>query len=131
MSVMTTLSTVAKIGRSMKKRESMADGPSTLGPAGGLRVLPGGRGCRRRLAQRRHGRGLRLDLHVCMNLLKPADEDPVARIQSLVHHAQAVLLKRPGRDPAVLDLVLVIDHVDELQPLVEANGPVDDQQRLV
>ena len=65
------------------------------------------------------------------DLLQPADDDPVVRLQPLGDHAQAVLLERPGRDPAVLDLVLGVDHVDVLQPLVRADGPVDDQQRLV
>src|SRR5262245_21119338 len=70
-SVMTALSTVAKIGRSIKKRESIADRPSLFRPrsagvppaqaAGGMPALlavitlPGGRGFRRRLPQRRHG----------------------------------------------------------------------------
>src|SRR3954465_14088671 len=79
-SVMATLSTVAKIGRSMKKRDSMAVGPSGLGPTGGPGVSPGGRGRRRRLAQCRHGCGLRLDLRVRANLHQPADKDPVVRV---------------------------------------------------
>src|SRR5262245_32466323 len=123
-SVITTLSTVAKIGRSMKKRDSMADGPSLLAVGGRALVRHGGHGCRRRLAQRRHGDGLRLDLQVGANLRQSADEHRVVGVQALKNHPQAVLLKRPGRDPAVLDLVLGIDHVDELEPLVRADGPV-------
>src|SRR3954452_2684674 len=77
MSVMTTLSTVAKMGRSMKKRDSMALVPSAPGPTRRLCLLPGGRGGWRRLAQGRHGPGLRLDLHVRTNLREAADEDPI------------------------------------------------------
>src|SRR4051812_19590189 len=102
---MATLSTVAKIGRSMKKRDSMAVGPAGPGPTGGPGASPRGRAPPRRLAQRRHGRGRGLDLHVRADWHQPADEDPVVRLQAPGNHAQAVLLKRPGRDPAGLDLV--------------------------
>src|SRR4051794_17491276 len=105
MSVMHTLRTVAKIGRSMKKRDSMADRSSPLGSTGGLGALAGRRSRWRRRAQRRHGRGLRLDLRARADLLEPADQDPIVGLQALVNHAQAVFLKRPGRDPAILDLV--------------------------
>src|SRR5690349_21750743 len=88
-SVMAALSTVAKIGRSIKKRESMADRPSLLGSGGGLVVLSGGNGHRRRLAQRRHGPGLRLDLHLRTSLLYASHEDPVVLVQALDNHAQA------------------------------------------
>src|SRR4051794_17538266 len=96
-SVMHTLSTVAKIGRSMKKRDSMADGSSLLAPLGGRSGFPspGGGGRRRGRTQGRHGHGLRLDLHVRANLRQPADEHHVVRLQALGNHAQAVLLQRP------------------------------------
>src|SRR3954451_23311243 len=107
MSVMTTLRTVAKMGRSMKKRDSMASGPllfgaSILGRAlgsvglagvGVFRSLPGDR--RRRRLQRWHGAQLRLDLHVRPHLLQAADEDAIVRPQPLGDLAQAVLLQRP------------------------------------
>src|SRR5262249_43348800 len=143
MSVMTTLRTVAKMGRSMKKRDSMASGPLLFGASILARVLVPGRGGpaaagvfrsllgdrRRRRPQRGHGASLRLDLRVRPDLLEPADEDAVVRRQPLDDLAQAVVLERPGRDPAVLDLVVLIDDVDELCPLVGADGPIDDQER--
>src|SRR4051812_3857582 len=125
MSVMTTLRTVAKMGRSMKKRDSMAGGPLLFGAlilARALRwggpitrrfrflrcargVPRGGLGGRRpRRGQRGHGAGFRGDLRVRAHLLEPADEDPVVRLQPGDDLAQAVLLQRPRRDPAVLDL---------------------------
>src|SRR3982074_447276 len=74
---MTIDSTDAKIGRSMKKREIMADTLSGLGLGGPLRCRSAGSRRRRfppgRLAERRHGRPLRLDLHARAHLLQPAD----------------------------------------------------------
>ena len=52
-----------------------------------------------------------------------ADDDPVVRLQPLFDHPQAVVLERTRRDPAILHLVLGIDHVDELQPLVRRRRP--------
>src|SRR5262249_2228923 len=43
--------------------------------------------------------------------------------------AQPVVLQRAGDDAAVLHPVLLVEHVDEALPLVEADGPVDDQKR--
>src|SRR6266480_424459 len=102
-SVMTTDSTVAKIGRSMKKCENMSD-TSLL--------------ARRRLSQTRHGHLLRLHLHVRADLLERPHGDPLALLQPLGDDAQAVRLERPGRDAAVHGLALRVDHVDVFQPLV-------------
>src|SRR5262245_31056511 len=92
-SVIATLSTVATMGRSMKKRDSMAGGPSATGPASGLCWLPD----RRRLTEGRHGYGLDPNRHVRAYLLDPADQNPVVGAQSLGDHAQAVLLERTDR----------------------------------
>jgi len=65
------------------------------------------------------------------DLLQCADDHPFVGLEPLGDHPQAVVLERPRRDPAVLDLVLGIEHVDVLQPLVRRHGPVDDQERRV
>src|SRR5262249_35171536 len=85
----------------------------------------------RRLAQRRHGDALGLDLHAGPHLRQPANEEPVVGLEALGDHAQAALWKRPGRDPAWLELVLGVEHVDELEPLLGADGPVDDEEGRV
>src|SRR6266404_2076441 len=71
--VMTTESTVAKMGRSMKKREIMSAGRSLFGLVG-----------RRRFpacltADRWHGCLLRLDQHAGTGLLQAPNDDPVLR----------------------------------------------------
>src|SRR4051794_32863900 len=116
-SVMSTLRTVAKIGRSMKNFESMRGGPSGLRRPCGLpararpllalarRLLVGPRaGGRRgrRLGERRHRPGLRLDRRVGAGLLDAADEHEVVRLQPLDDLAQAVFLERARRHPAIL-----------------------------
>ena len=42
--------------------------------------------------------------------------------------AQSVVLRRPGRDPAILGLVFRVEHVDVFEPLVRPDGALDDQQ---
>ena len=86
---------------------------------------------RGRLAERRHGHPLRPDHHPRPDLQHSAADDPVVRLQPLLDHPQAVVLERARRDPAGLDLVFGIEHVDVLQPLVRRNGPIDDQERPV
>ena len=60
-----------------------------------------------------------------------AADDPVVRLQPLFDHPQVVVLERTGRDPARLDLVVGVDHIDILQPLVRRDGPITDQKRPV
>src|SRR5437660_46664 len=128
-SVMTTDSTVAKIGRSMKKFEIMAPTPHLLpgfirrrlfllGRIGGRRVAV------RRPGERRHRRPIRPYLHARADLWKPSDDDPVVRFQPLRDHAQAVRLERPRGDPAILHFVVGIENVDVLQALIGTDGPV-------
>ena len=104
---MTIDSTVAKIGRSMKKCEIIGLAAPHLGAVAGLSALGGRRlrrlpacAARRRrlvpaLAERRHRHPLRLDLHARPDLLQAADDDPVVRLQPLGDHPQAVVLQRP------------------------------------
>ena len=51
--------------------------------------------------------------------------------EPLLDHSQAVVLERTRRDPAGLDLVVGIEHVDVLPPLVRRDRPINDQERLV
>src|SRR4051794_1486486 len=74
-------STVAKIGRSMKKRVSMS------APHGGW-------------AERGHRRGLGPHLHVRPDLLERPHDDLVVRFQSTADRAHAVFLERPRDDLA-------------------------------
>ena len=135
--VMTTDRTVAKIGRSMKKRESMAGDPFSLrllrvvgdscvlDPAGGgatTAVWPSvGIGTRSGVISPR-----------LPDLQDSTADDPVVRFQPFLDHPQTVFLERARRDPAGLDLVVGIEHIDVLPPLpVRRDGPIDDQERLV
>ena len=52
-------------------------------------------------------------------------------LQPLLDHPQVVVLERAGRDPAGLDLVVGIEHIDVLQPLVRRDGPITHQERPV
>src|SRR5581483_11531897 len=112
--VMTTDSTVAKIGRSMKNREITAGTPEKRdrGQKSGFRSFCPlssvlcllslvGRGALagRRAGQRRHGDALGPDPHARADLEQRADHHPVARLQPVADDAQAVRLQRPGRDP--------------------------------
>src|SRR5689334_792629 len=96
-SVMAIDSTEAKIGRSMKKRE-ITGGPSS--PSLG----------RRRWCYRFH-------LHARLHQLHAGDDDALIRLKTVLNDAHAVLLKRAQLDLVILDLVLLIDHVDELVAL--------------
>ena len=145
--VMTMDVTAAKIGRSMKKWEIMPqpyscfDSPGLLGPLpdscavffrrGGLAGDVSRRVVARRLVEGRHFR-LR-DFHFAMrvDLQKRAHDDPVLFFQPRRDDAQAVFLKRPGRNAPRLGLVLGVDHVEVLMTLVRLDGPINDEQRLV
>src|ERR1700730_16953421 len=81
-------------------------GPTLLGRAGRLRVD---------WAQGLHGPLFRLDLHERADLLQSAHDHPFVRPDSF-DHAQAVRLQRARGDAAVLHLVLVVEHVNELDP---------------
>ena len=61
------------------------------------------------------------------DLLQSAHDDPFVGLQPLGDHSQAVILERGRGDAAVLDLVVLVDHVDELDSLVGADGLVDHQ----
>src|SRR5271168_215043 len=91
-SVMRMDSTVAKIGRSMKKCESIIRRSLLL--------------ARSLLAEGRHGSLLRLDLHVWPDLLERTDGDPILGVQPVGDDAQAVRLERSRGDAPVLSLVL-------------------------
>ena len=56
-------------------------------------------------------------------------DDPVVRLQPFLDHPQFVVLERPGRDPAGLDLVFGVEHVDVFQPLVRSDRAVTHQKR--
>src|ERR1019366_9161055 len=119
-SVITMDSTVAKIGRSMKKCDSMSGSPN-------CRSLR----CLRWLPEGGHGDLLGLDLHLWPNLLERPHGDPFALLESLRDHAQSVWLERSRPDAAVLGLFLGVDHVDVFQPLIGADGSVDHKKRRV
>ena len=102
------------------------------GPADGLRASGGVWVGSTAWTERRHGHPLRPG--------PPCAGGPAAsrrRRPSRPASSPSSITRRPsswsapGRDPAVLDLVLGVEHVDELQPLVRRHGPVDDQQRRV
>jgi len=79
---------------------------------------------------RRHVYLIRLDLHARPNLRQRADNDRVMGIHAL-DHAQAILLQRARRNAAILHLVLLVHHIDELQSLIRTDGPISDQQSIV
>src|SRR5580692_4604370 len=105
-------STVAKIGRSMKKRVSMS-------------ASHGGR------FERRHRRLLCRYLHVRPELLDRPHDDPIVFRQAARDRAETVRLEGPGDDLAVFGLVRRIDDVNVLLPLIGLNGPIDDEQGRV
>src|SRR5208337_4393411 len=78
-------------------------------------------------AERRHGPLLGADRHTRPDLLQAADDDPFIGLQPLGDHAQAIVLERGRGDSAVLDLVVLVNHVDELDSLVRADRLVDHQ----
>ena len=139
---MTTESTVAKIGRSIKNREIMQDRFTSFRVLPGLRMRsPGLRavgraagGCSRRcICSASDGIGplLRLDFHLGADLLDRAHHDPIVRLDFPLDHAEAVFLQGPVLMRRVLDLVLRVEDVNVLQSLIGLDGPIDDQQRFV
>src|SRR5262245_15368837 len=151
-SVMTSDKTVAKIGRSMKKRETIChqfgNGNSclfrlffcSLPPLATIAVclvplscLSAASGSVFVVGRGRDARHLALlgpYVHPRPDLLQRADQHEVALLQPL-DDAQAIRLQRPGGDAAVLSLVLRIDDIDVLQPLVGLDGPINDEQSHV
>src|SRR5262245_9681594 len=127
---MSTDSTPAKIGRSMKKREIFISRPRRrCGVAGSAR---GDVACRRRLrviaAGHRHE--LRIDQRTRADALQSVHHDALAGSEAIRHQAQAVD-EHAERHLAVGGLVVVADHHDVLLALVGADRAlVDDQRRL-
>ena len=62
---------------------------------------------------------------------KDPDDDPVIGIEPALDDPQAIFLERARRDAPRLDRVLGVNHVEELDTLVGAQGTVDDQERRV
>src|SRR5438132_2082424 len=91
--VMTTDTTVAKIGRSMKKRASTAG--ASVSPFGlALPRRRRGRGGRLRARVSGHGLQHRLDLHLGADLQQLAHHHPRLLVEPLaLDHAQAVVLE--------------------------------------
>src|SRR5579859_6595922 len=131
-SVITTESTVAKIGRSMKKREIMAKQTRRQGDNETRRqallafllvsLSPCLLVCLHRLTERRHRRqSFRLHDHLRPHLLQRPDHDPILRSQlgawPRLDDAPAVGLQRPGLDAPLLYLVVGIDDVEVLDAL--------------
>ncbi len=84
-----------------------------------------------RLAEHRHRHPLRPDQHSRPDLQEGAADDPFVRLQPVFDHPQVVVLERTGSDPAGLNLVVGIEHVDVLQPLIRRNRSISHQERPV
>src|SRR5690606_9808349 len=130
---MSTDSTPAKMGRSMKKRERFMDANSCCrSRSGGGRlaaVVLGFLAITRDLGLGCHGYGLRRHHGTGAHALQAVDDDVLARLEARGDHAQAVN-RRAQRDLAVLGLVVFAHHHHELLVLVGAHGAFVDQQGL-
>src|SRR5882724_6758078 len=123
---MTIDSTVAKIGRSMKKWDNVMQPGSS--PAG---LWPGdGRFWRWQGVVPGDCLPLGIDLGAWPHPLHAVDDHPILRLESVANHAQTVA-HRSQLHLAVFHGVLVIDHEGEALRLIGAEGLVREQQRLV
>ncbi len=112
-------STAAKIGRSMKKRDSRMG--LTLRRCGGRRIPRVGR-------VRDHGRHGRRDLDARPDPHETVDDDLVARLDAGSHDSEAIR-ERADLDRAIHQTVALAEQEDELPVLVRADGSVTHQQR--
>src|SRR5271157_1822374 len=119
---MTTDSTVAKIGRSIKNREII----DTLSFRGSLCCTVRLRRSLGLPAKRRHRPPVRLDFHLCPHLLYGAHDDPIVWLDFALHHAEAVFLQGARLDAAGLGFILRVEDVNVLESLIGLNSPVDD-----
>ena len=132
--VMTTDSTVAKIGRSIKNREIMTTasilGFSGCGAAGLARPAACGAAsdCP---ASDGIGRASGLTCICARTCWIAPTTTQSSALDVPLHHAEAVFLQGPRLDAAGLGFILRVEHVNVLQALIGLDGPIDDQQRLV
>src|SRR5262245_2549744 len=149
---MTTDSTVAKIGRSMKKCESIGllrCGTVSRCGRSPDRATVGRPWHSRREAQQatrpppvvlsflvgwfsrcaRHGSTLGLDFRPVAHPLDAVHDDPVPRLHALRNYLQPIA--QPAElDVASFDHILVVDNVNELAALVGPDRSFGDHQRL-
>src|SRR5919201_1564470 len=85
----TTDSTVAKMGRSMKKCENIGLPPLARGSVA-CRFGPGAG----------HGAAFRVDLRSIAHALNPIDDDPVLRLHALANNVQAIAQAAKSEIPA-------------------------------
>src|SRR6516165_5117957 len=116
--VMTSDSTVAKMGRSMKNREIMASQSSalTVSLVHALVLVS------RLLTLDGHGHFFRLDSHLGPDHLQAADNNSFASFQPVRDDAQTIFLQRARLDAAVSDDVFVVHDQEELLSLVAPQG---------
>src|SRR6266498_4443366 len=123
---MTIDSTVAKIGRSMKKWDKVMQPGSS--PA--CLWLGGGRFWRWQGLVLRDLLLLRIDLGACSHPLHPVHNHPILRLQPVANHTQTID-DWSQRHLTVFHGVLVIEHEGEALREIAADGRVWNQQRLV
>src|SRR5689334_13780390 len=124
--------TAAKIGRSIKKRANFMAAPWKFcrgsAPAGALLVtfsFHGSRGGQHRVTIEAgiHGDQLRLHDRARMHTLHAVHDHGFAGLQAFLHDAQTVV-EPADLHAAIRDLVVLVDHVDELLALVGADGAI-------
>src|SRR3989344_525266 len=129
---MSTDSTPAKMGRSMKKRDRFMDANSSGRSGSGrwrLGCVLGFLAITRNLGLGGHGDRLRRHHCTGTHALQAVDDDVLARLEARGDHAQAVNRRAQG-DLAVLGLVALAHHHHELLVLVGTHGTLVDQQGL-
>src|SRR6476660_3330219 len=119
---MTSDSTTAKIGRSMKKREKRT------GAYSGKVALPRRR--RRRGALGNHGSVCSGDLHPWANPHQAVDDDTFSGLEPGYHCAESVD-DATRHDWAVLDAFVLLQHEHELPILISTDRLVLNQSRGV
>ena len=119
---MTSDSTTAKIGRSIKKREKRT------GAYSGKVSLP--RRGRRRGALGYHGSICRGDLHSGANPHQAVDDNALSGLEPGFNRAQTIY-DAAGDDGTILDGVVAIQHEHELPILIGADRLILNQRRRV